>query len=104
VAIGVVHLFPTNREIDERYMEQALPVIHEQLAKANARLRERVLYSSLADRLRLVCEDATDPELSSVVRLALVRERELCIGRIEAELAISPQATTHVISPEGGRR
>ena len=33
-----VYLFPASREIDERYVEKALPVIHEQLAKAAVRL------------------------------------------------------------------
>jgi hypothetical protein len=32
--IEVVYLSPSRREIDERYIEKALPVIHEQLAKA----------------------------------------------------------------------
>jgi hypothetical protein len=38
VAVEAVYLFPSSREIDERYVEKALPVIHEQLAKAAVRL------------------------------------------------------------------
>ena len=38
VAEEAVYLFPPSREIDERYVEKALPVIHEQLAKAAVRL------------------------------------------------------------------
>jgi hypothetical protein len=38
VAQEAVYLFPASREIDERYLEKALPVIHEQLAKAAVRL------------------------------------------------------------------
>jgi hypothetical protein len=33
-----LYLFPESREIEERYIEKAVPVIHEQLAKAVARL------------------------------------------------------------------
>jgi hypothetical protein len=33
-----VYLFPGSREIDDRYIEKALRVIHEQLAKAAVRL------------------------------------------------------------------
>ncbi len=38
VAIEAVYLFPASREIDERYVEKSLPVIHEQLAKVAVRL------------------------------------------------------------------
>ena len=38
VALEAVYLFPDNRVIDDRYLEKALPVIHEQLAKAAVRL------------------------------------------------------------------
>ena len=38
VAQETVYLFPDNRVIDDRYAEKALPVIHEQLAKAAVRL------------------------------------------------------------------
>ena len=38
VAQEAVYLFPDSRMIDERYLEKALPVIHEQLAKAAVRL------------------------------------------------------------------
>jgi hypothetical protein len=38
VAQEAVYLFPASREIDDRYVEKALPVIHEQLAKAAVRL------------------------------------------------------------------
>ncbi len=38
VAIEAVYLLPTSREIDERYQEKSLAVIHEQLAKAAVRL------------------------------------------------------------------
>jgi hypothetical protein len=38
VAQEAVYLFPDTREIDEHYLEKALPVIHEQLAKAAVRL------------------------------------------------------------------
>jgi hypothetical protein len=38
VAQEAVYLFPDTREIDERYLEKAPPVIHEQLAKAAVRL------------------------------------------------------------------
>ena len=38
VAIEAVYLFPPSREVDDRYLEKALPVIHEQLAKAAVRL------------------------------------------------------------------
>ena len=38
VAEEAVYLFPDSREIDDRYLEKALPVIHEQLAKAAVRL------------------------------------------------------------------
>ena len=38
VAQEAVYLFPDSREIDDRYLEKALPVIHEQLAKAAVRL------------------------------------------------------------------
>jgi hypothetical protein len=38
VATEAVYLFPATREIDERYVEKALPVIHEQLPKAAVRL------------------------------------------------------------------
>ena len=34
VALEAVYLFHDTRVIDERYAEKALPVIHEQLAKA----------------------------------------------------------------------
>ena len=37
VAQEAVYLFPASREIDDRYLEKALPVIHEQLAKAAVR-------------------------------------------------------------------
>jgi hypothetical protein len=33
-----VYLFPDSRVLDDRYLEKALPVIHEQLAKAAVRL------------------------------------------------------------------
>ena len=62
------------------------------------------LQSRLASQLRCLAEDATDLELSSLERLARVHDRGLRIRQIEAELAIIPRATTHVISPEGGRR
>ena len=38
MAQEAVYLFPDSREIDDRYLEKALPVIHEQLAKAAVRL------------------------------------------------------------------
>jgi len=38
VAQKIVYLFPDSRVIDDRYLEKALPVIHEQLAKAAVRL------------------------------------------------------------------
>ena len=38
VAQEAVYLFPDTREIDDRYLAKALPVIHEQLAKAAVRL------------------------------------------------------------------
>jgi hypothetical protein len=38
VAVEAVYLFPPSREIDDRYLEKALPVIHEQLSKAAVRL------------------------------------------------------------------
>jgi hypothetical protein len=38
VAQEAVYLFPDSRVIDDRYLEKALPVIHEQLAKAAVRL------------------------------------------------------------------
>jgi len=38
VAIQGVYRFPASGEIDERYVEKALPVIQEQLAKAAVRL------------------------------------------------------------------
>ena len=38
VAVEAVYLFPSSRVIDERYVEKALPVIQEQLAKAAVRL------------------------------------------------------------------
>ena len=38
VAQEAVYLFPDTREIDDHYLEKALPVIHEQLAKAAVRL------------------------------------------------------------------
>ena len=38
VALEAVYLFPDSRVIDERYVEKALPVIREQLAKAAVRL------------------------------------------------------------------
>ncbi len=38
MAIEAVYLFPASREIDERYVEKSLPVIHEQLAKVAVRL------------------------------------------------------------------
>jgi hypothetical protein len=38
VAFEAVYLFPASREIDDRYLEKALPVIHEQLTKAAVRL------------------------------------------------------------------
>lgn len=38
VARETVYLFPASREIDDRYLEKAIPVIHEQLAKAVVRL------------------------------------------------------------------
>ena len=38
VAQEAVYLFPASRVIDDRYLGKALPVIHEQLAKAAVRL------------------------------------------------------------------
>ncbi len=38
VAVEAVYLFPASREIDDRYVEKSMPVIHEQLAKAAVRL------------------------------------------------------------------
>jgi hypothetical protein len=38
VAREAVYVFSDNRVIDDRYLEKALPVIHEQLAKAAVRL------------------------------------------------------------------
>ena len=38
VAREAVYLFPEGHLIDDRYVEKALPVIHEQLAKAAVRL------------------------------------------------------------------
>ena len=38
VAREAVYFFPASREIDDRYLAKALPVIHEQLAKAAVRL------------------------------------------------------------------
>jgi hypothetical protein len=49
VAIEAVYLFPANGEIDERYVEKAMPVIHEQLAKAAVRLAG-VLNSALGQK------------------------------------------------------
>ena len=46
VAQEAVYLFPDTRVIDDRYLEKALPVIHEQLAKAAVRLA-RVLNQAL---------------------------------------------------------
>jgi len=50
VAIKAVYLFPASGVIDERYVEQALPVIHEQLAKAAVRLAG-VLNQAVAGNL-----------------------------------------------------
>jgi hypothetical protein len=44
------------------------------------------LASRLAYHLRCLCEDATDPDLSTVERLALVRARVLCIREIRREV------------------
>ena len=49
VAIEAVYLFPASREIDDRYLEKSLPVIHEQLAKATVRLAG-VLNQALGGR------------------------------------------------------
>ena len=49
VAIEAVYLFPASREIDDRYLEKALPVIQEQLNKAAVRL-VGVLNQSLGGR------------------------------------------------------
>jgi hypothetical protein len=38
VALETVYLFPASRGIDDRYLEKALLVSHEQLAKAAVRL------------------------------------------------------------------
>ncbi len=38
VALEAVYLFPDSRVIDDHYLEKALPVIHEQLARAAVRL------------------------------------------------------------------
>ena len=38
MAVEVVYFFPPSRDIDERSVEQALPIIREQLAKAAVRL------------------------------------------------------------------
>jgi len=38
VATEAVSLFPASHQINDRYLEKALPVIHEQLAKAAVRL------------------------------------------------------------------
>ena len=38
VAQEAVYLFPDSRAIDDRYLEKALPAIHEQLAKAAVQL------------------------------------------------------------------
>jgi hypothetical protein len=38
VALDAVYLFPDTRVIDDRYLEKALPIIHEQLAEAAVRL------------------------------------------------------------------
>ena len=46
VALEAVYLFPVSPEIDARHQEKALPVIHEQLAMAAARLA-RVLNRAL---------------------------------------------------------
>jgi len=44
-----VYLFPDSRVIDDRYLEKALPVIHEQFAKAAVRLAG-VLNRALGQR------------------------------------------------------
>ncbi len=49
VAVEAVYLFPASREIDGRYVEKSLPVIHEQLAKAAVRLAG-VLNRALGSR------------------------------------------------------
>ena len=38
VATEAVYLFPASHQINDRYLEKALPVIHEQLARAAVRL------------------------------------------------------------------
>ena len=40
MAIEAVYLFPASGEIEERYLEKALPAIHEQLAMTAVRLAE----------------------------------------------------------------
>ncbi len=42
----------------------------------------------LAYHLRCLCEDATDPEMSSLERLALVRDRAVRMRVIEQELEV----------------
>ena len=49
-----------------------------------------VLRTCLAYHLRCLAEDATDPELSSVERLALVRARVGRIQEIRRELERDP--------------
>jgi hypothetical protein len=59
VALGAVYLFPASRAIDDRYMEKALPVIHEQLAKAAVRLAwvlNGALEARTGDRATTVSE------------------------------------------------
>ncbi len=47
---------------------------------------EHVLRSRLAYHLRCLEEDATDPELSQLERLALVRDRARRIREVQVEL------------------
>ncbi len=48
--------------------------------------RQSSLETRLSNHLRCMAEDATDPELSSTERLALVRDRATQIREIRADL------------------
>jgi len=64
---------------------------------------EKLLASRLAYYLCCLAEDATNLELSSVERLALVRERVAWIREIRRELE-HPGATYLYLTPEKIRR
>jgi hypothetical protein len=63
------------------------------MAKGKRRLqKERALLESrLAYHLRCLREDATDPAMTTVERLALVRDRARRIREIRQELATTMQ-------------